>query len=81
MTIAQWNTAAFGPDYRLPPLAGVQETFTWQLPADVSPGEATITARVYYSRLVSSVARYLDVPAEESEPVLVAEASTSFRVR
>jgi hypothetical protein len=27
MTIAQWNTASFGPDYRLAPLQAVNETY------------------------------------------------------
>ena len=35
MTIAQWNTASFGPDYRLAPLEAVTETFTWQLPEEI----------------------------------------------
>jgi len=80
MTIAQWNTAAFGPDYRLKPLVAVNETYTWNVPADVSPGKVEVVARVYYSRLVSSVAEYLGVPREESVPVLVSEHRTSFDV-
>jgi hypothetical protein len=40
----------------------------------------TVTARVYYSRLVSSVAEYLKVPREESEPVLVNAHSTTIIV-
>jgi hypothetical protein len=80
MTIAQWNTAAFGPDYRLPPLEAVIETFTWKLPDSIPEGEVEVTARVYYSRLVSSVAKYLDVPAEEWEPVLVNQHVTTFEI-
>ena len=80
MTVAQWNTASFGPDYRLAPLRAVNETFTWKLPADLAPGEVEITAAVYYSKLVSSVAEYLGVPPEESEPVLVARHTTRFEV-
>ena len=38
MTIAQWNTASFGPDYRLAPLQAVSETFTWKLPAEPAAG-------------------------------------------
>jgi hypothetical protein len=80
MTIAQWNTASFGPDYRLAPLSAVNETFTWKLPPDIAPGPVTVTARVYYSRLVSSVAEYMKVPPEESKPEKVGEHATTFTV-
>jgi hypothetical protein len=80
MTIAQWNTASFGPDYRLAPLEAVTETFTWQLPDDIAEGKVEIRAEVFYSRLVSSVAAYLNVPAEESEPVPVNSHATVFEV-
>jgi hypothetical protein len=80
MTIAQWNTASFGPDYRLAPLAAVNETFTWTLPQDIAPGNVTVTAEVWYSRLVSSVAEYLEVPREESEPVRINSHATTFTV-
>jgi hypothetical protein len=80
MTVAQWNTASFGTDYRLAPLRAVNETFSWTLPADVASGEVVVTARVYYSKLVSSVADYLGVPEEEAEPVLVSEHQTRFEV-
>ena len=45
------------------------ETFTWDVPENVPAGEIVITATVYYSKLVSSVAKYLGVPAEEAAPV------------
>jgi hypothetical protein len=80
MTIAQWNTASFGPDYRLAPLAAVNETFTWTLPDEAAPGELTVTAEVWYSRLVSSVAEYLGVPREESEPVRINTHATTLTV-
>ena len=80
MTIAQWNTASFGPDYRLAPLQAVNETFTWRLPSALPAGPVTVTARLYYSRLVSSVAEYLKVPREESQPVLVNTHTTTFTV-
>jgi hypothetical protein len=80
MTVAQWNTASFGPDYRLAPLQAVNETFDWTLPASVPPGAVTVTARVYYSRLVPSVAEYMKVPKEEFEPVLINAHSTVFTV-
>jgi len=80
MTIAQWNTASFGPDYRLAPLAAVNETFTWKLPQDAAPGPMTVTAEVWYSRLVSTVAEYMNVPREESEPVKINTHVTTFEV-
>jgi len=80
MTIAQWNTASFGPDYRLAPLQAVNETFDWTLPGSLPAGPVTVTARVYYSRLVSSVAEYMKVPKEEFEPVLINSHSTTFTV-
>jgi nitrate/TMAO reductase-like tetraheme cytochrome c subunit len=80
MTIAQWNTASFGPDYRLAPLAARREKFLWRVPDDAALGVATVTARVYYSRLVSSVAEYLKVPREEWEPVEIAAHTTTLTV-
>jgi nitrate/TMAO reductase-like tetraheme cytochrome c subunit len=77
MTIAQWNTASFGPDYRLAPLRAVTETFTWRTPGTLPAGPVTVTARIFYSRLVSSVAEYLKVPREESEPVPINAHSTT----
>ena len=80
MTIAQWATAEFGPDYRLAPLTATSETFTWKLPADLPSGDVTVTATIYYSRLVSSVADYLKVPADESAPERINAHSTVFTV-
>lgn len=80
MTVAQWHTAALGPDYRLAPLRAVNESFTWSVPVDCAPGEVTIVARVWYSRLVSSVAEFMGVPREESQPVLMSEHATRLRV-
>ena len=80
MTIAQWNTASLGPDYRLAPLEARNETFTWKLPDGIATGEVTVEATVYYSRLVSSVGEYLGVPAEESRPELMGRHNTRFDV-
>jgi hypothetical protein len=80
MTIAQWNTAALGTDYRIGPRETKVESYTWTLPDDVAIGEITVVARMYYRRLVKSVGEYLDVPADEMEPVLVNETSTWFEV-
>ena len=52
MTIAQWNTAKLGTDYRLAPLEARRETFSWA-PPDLPPGEVTVTTTIWYSRLVS----------------------------
>ncbi len=81
MTIAQWNTAAFGPDYRLPPLKGLNETYTWEVPAGAPPGPVTVTASLWYSRLVSSVADYLGIPREEYAPVLMNAHQSTLRIR
>jgi hypothetical protein len=81
MTISQWNTASFGPDYRLPPLTAVPESFTWTVPDDVPEGDLVVTATVWYSLLVSSVAEHLGVPAEESEPVLVSREQILIPVK
>jgi hypothetical protein len=78
--VAQWNTASFGPDYRLPPLQSVIETFTWSVP-EAAPGELQLTATVYYSLIVQSVADYLKVPAEEYEAVVMGEATAVVTVR
>ena len=80
MTVAQWNTASFGPDYRLPPLEAVPETFTWIVPETVPAGEVVITATVHYAKIVSSVAEFLGVPAEEAEPVEVCREVVRVRV-
>lgn len=80
MTVAQWHTASFGHDYRLAPLEAVAESFTWKLPPNLPPGEVQVTASLYYSRLVNSVARYLKVPDEEWEPVTINHHSTTFTV-
>ena len=79
MTIAQWNTARLGTDYRIAPLQAVSETFTWS-PPELPEGPVTVTATVWYSRLVSSVAEFLKVPREEYEPVLVSTHTTTFTV-
>lgn len=79
MTTAQWNTASFGPDYRLAPLEARSETYTWTVP-DLPAGEVQVVATVWYSRLVSSVAEYLGVPREESEPVQVGRHVTTLEI-
>jgi len=80
MTIAQWNTAKLGVDYRLPPLKAVNETYTWKLPKNLAPGRVAIRATIWYSRLVSSVARFLEVPAEEFEPIRISSHETQIEI-
>jgi hypothetical protein len=80
MTIAQWNTARQGTDYRLAPLAAVTETFLLSPREDLPPGPVTVTATIWYSRLVSSVAEYMKVPRDEWEPVLINTHQTTFTV-
>ncbi len=80
MTIAQWNTASFGPDYRLPPLKGVNESYTWKLPTGVAPGRVEVTATVYMTRVVSSVADFMGLPEGEKEPMPMGTAQAVFTV-
>jgi hypothetical protein len=80
MTICQWGTATFATDYRLAPLAAVNETFTWRLPQDLPAGPVTVTARIYYCRLVTSVAEFMKVPADEWVTEDINSHSTSFTV-
>lgn len=80
MTIAQWNTASLGVDYRLAPLEAVNETFTWTLPEGVAAGPLQIKAEVWYAKLVSSVAEYLGIPNEEAEPVLINSHSVEVKI-
>ena len=80
MTIAQWNTASLGVDYRIGPRETKVETYTWTLPDDIAEGRVRVEAEIYYSRLVRSVGEFLKVPAEEMEPVLVNQTETWFEV-
>jgi len=80
MTIQQWYTASFGPDYRLGPRETRIETFTWPLPDDVATGKVTFQAVLNYQRLVQPVAEFLNVPADETEVIVVNTASTWVEV-
>lgn len=80
MTIMQWNTKSLGTDYRIGPRETKVETFTWQMPDDIPVGKVKINAELYYSKLVKPVADFLNVPEEESEPVLINSATTWFEV-
>jgi len=80
MTVQQWNTASLGPDYRIGPRETKVETFTWELPEDIAAGPVTFAAELNYRRVVESVAELLNVPSEETAPVLINTASTTVEV-
>ena len=76
MTIMQWNTAKLGVDYRIGPRETKIETYTWELPDNIPAGKVTFKAELFYQRLVKPVAEFLGVPEDETEPILVNEATT-----
>jgi len=76
MTIQQWNTSALGADYRIGPRETKIETYTWPLPDDVAEGRVVFEATLNYKKLMDPVADFLDVPAEESETVVINTATT-----
>jgi hypothetical protein len=80
MTMQQWNTKSLGTDYRIGPRETKIETFTWQLPDDIALGKVTVTATLNYQLLVTPVAEFLNVPAEESATTIINTASTWFEV-
>ncbi len=80
MTIQQWNTKSQGVDYRLGPRETKLETFTFNLPDDVAPGELKVTATLNYQLLVKPVADFLGVPEEESRVMFVNDHSTTITV-
>lgn len=80
MTIQQWNTKSLGVDYRIGPRETKIETFTFNLPFEVVPGEMKVTAKLYYSKLVKPVAEFLNVPEEEAKPILVNKHTTSVTI-
>ena len=80
MTIQQWNTKSLGTDYRIGPRETKLEYFTFNLPDNIAPGELKVTAKLNYQKLVKPVAEFLNVPAEESEIILVNEHSTYVTV-
>jgi len=80
MTIQQWNTKSLGVDYRIGPRETKLETFSFVLPDDIAAGQATVTATLNYQLLVKPVAEFLNVPAEESDIIVVNEHSTHIEV-
>jgi len=71
MTMMQWNTQSLGVDYRIGPRETKVETYTFNLPYEIAPGNLTIRAEMNYRLLVKSVGEYLDVPEEEYTAMLV----------
>lgn len=80
MTIMQWNTASFGPDYRIGPRETKVETYTWTIPDEVPEGKVAVKAVMYYRKLPVPVQQFLEVPEEESEAILVNTAETYIEV-
>jgi len=65
MTIMQWYTASFGPDYRIGPLETKTETYTFKIPSKAPLGPLRVRATLYYRLLVKPVGEFLKVPEEE----------------
>ncbi|MFC1539380.1 multiheme c-type cytochrome [Candidatus Latescibacterota bacterium] len=80
LTICQWNAKTLGTDYRIGPRETKIETFTWNLPDNVPEGEVTVTASVYYRKLVKPVGDFLKVPEDETEAILINTAEAKFEV-
>ena len=80
MTVCQWNTASQGYDYRIGPRETKIETYTWKVPDDIPEGMVTITATMYYSKLVRPVGEFLKVPEDELVPMLVNRAETTIEI-
>ncbi|MFZ1729017.1 MAG: multiheme c-type cytochrome [Bacteroidota bacterium] len=78
MTIAQWNTARLGTDYRIGPRETKLETYTWKLPDDIPIGKVRIVADLQYRRLIKSVGDYLGVPPEEMKAEFINHAESWF---
>jgi hypothetical protein len=80
MTIMQWYTASFGPDYRIGPLETKVETYTFKVPENVPLGKIRIDAKLNYRLLVKPIGDFLRVPEEETRARLMNEVQTSFQV-
>ena len=80
MTMQQWNTASLGVDYRIGPRESKIETYTFEIPYEITPGKVTINAKLYYRLLVKPVADLLKVPESESAAFLMNQTSTVINV-
>jgi len=81
MTIQQWNTASFGPDYRFAPRETKLEHFTFKVPEDAAPGTLTVTAVLNYQKLVKPVADFLNVPDDEAAIVVVNDETATVAIK
>jgi hypothetical protein len=82
MTVAQWYTAKNDVvDYRIGPRETKIEHFKLELPKDVAKGQATVTARLLYSQIPSSVGEFFKLSKEEYAPILVNEARVMVNVK
>jgi hypothetical protein len=80
MTIQQWNTKSLGVDYRIGPRETKIESFTWDMPDDIAAGPVQLEAVLKYQLLITPVAEFLGVPAEEYEAHVINVANTTFEV-
>ena len=80
MTIMQWNTASQSTDYRIGPRETKLETCTWTIPQTAAPGPLKVRATMYYQKLPKPIVEFLQVPAEEAEPVEVNFHETTLTV-
>jgi hypothetical protein len=79
MTICQWYTARNTlVDYRIGPRETKIEEYSWAVPEDASAGKLTLTARLLYGQVPSSVGRFFKLPEDEYSPILVNEATLSI---
>lgn len=80
MTIMQWNTASLGVDYRIGPRETKVETYTFDIPYDITPGKLLVKAEMKYRLLVKPVGEYLGVPEEEYKAITVNEQETEITI-
>ncbi|MCK4486097.1 MAG: hypothetical protein KAU38_04955, partial [Desulfobacterales bacterium] len=80
MTICQWYTAENTlVDYRIGPRETKIETYSWNIPQDISPGPVTIKATLYYSLVPSSVGEFLQLIPSEYAPIEVNMAALTIQ--
>jgi len=80
MTIMQWNTASLGVDYRIGPRETKIETYTFNLPYDITPGVLRVQAEMKYRLLVKPVGEYLEVPEEEYRAMTINKQQIEIEV-
>lgn len=80
MTIMQWNTKSLGVDYRIGPRETKVETYTFNLPYDIAPGNVKVKAVLNYRLLVKPVAELLKVPEEEYQVFAINEQETQIYI-